>query len=387
MSNRIGRLGSADERFDHQIADTFATVGSTDPSWTEKVCAMAVRRDGNLQIGFGIGKYINRNVMDGYAGVSRGVEQITVRASRRLFPETDRTVVGPLHYEVQEPMRRVRFALAPNDCQPIAFDCIFEAVIPPGLEERTHLRAPLGYRITADLVRYHQIGIASGWVEIDGKRHEIDPADWISTRDHSWGVRYNVGSPPTDVDPFNPEAGMSFLMLWCPVLLERPDGSRYGLFMHLAHVEIHGHVRHTVTGAIEHPDGRIEPIVDIRPELRFHASNRRLLGGDVHLTMADGTKRTIQLEVPTETGFHLGTGLYFGWRGHYHGEWRGALHIDGERLEDCSDSALARELHQIRDTFVRVYDPQGGGQGWGNCQPMVTGSHPALGLKAEDSFF
>jgi hypothetical protein len=27
MANPLGPLGAADERFDHQIADTFATVG------------------------------------------------------------------------------------------------------------------------------------------------------------------------------------------------------------------------------------------------------------------------------------------------------------------------------------------------------------------------
>ena len=84
--NPIGELLAADEAFTHQTVDTFAVVGTTDLSWTEKVCAMAMARDGSLQLGFGLGKYTNRNVMDGYAAVSRGPEQITVRASRRLSP-------------------------------------------------------------------------------------------------------------------------------------------------------------------------------------------------------------------------------------------------------------------------------------------------------------
>ena len=114
MANPVGPLGPADERFDHQIADTFATVGPSDPSWTEKVCAMAARRDGSLQLGFGMGKYANRNVLDGYAGLSRGPEQITVRGSRRLFPRPDETSVGPIRYQVLEPMKRVRFTLRPE---------------------------------------------------------------------------------------------------------------------------------------------------------------------------------------------------------------------------------------------------------------------------------
>ncbi len=387
MTNPLGPLGPADEGFNHQIADTFATVGASDPAWTEKVCAMAAKRDGSLQLGFGMGKYTNRNVLDGYAGLSRGVEQLTVRGSRRLFPEPDRTVVGPVRYEVLEPMKRVRFALDANDCQPLAFDWVFEAALPPTTEERTHHRTPLGYRITAELVRYHQIGLASGWVEIDGTRTEIDPDEWVSTRDHSWGVRYDVGTPPTDVDPFDPVSEMDFQMIWCPVLMEEPDGSRWGLFLHVVDLEGFGHTQHTVTGAIEHPDGTVERIADIRPDLAYDRTNRRLLGGEVHVTMEDGTKRHFGLEVPTATGFHLGAGLYFGWQGHHHGEWRGELHVDGERLLDCTVPALARELHQVRDTVVHVRDLDGGAEGWGNCQPIITGARPELGLTADSSFW
>jgi hypothetical protein len=387
MANPLGPLGPADERFDHQIADTFTTVGASDPSWTEKVCAMAARRDGSLQLGFGMGKYTNRNVLDGYAGLSRGPEQITVRGSRRLFPQFDETSVGPIRYEVLEPMQRVRFTLDPNPCQPLAFDWVYEAVLPPATEERTHQRTPLGYRISADLVRYHQIGTASGWVEIDGEREEISPSQWVSTRDHSWGVRYDVGTPPTDVDPFNPVSEMDFQMIWCPVLMTDPDGTRWGLFMHLVDLSGFGHSQRTVTGAIEHLDGRVERMADIRPDLAYDPSNRRLLGGRVSATMQDGSVRTFQLEVPTATGFHLGAGLYFGWQGHHHGEWRGELHVDGERLEDCREPALARELHQVRDTFVLVRDLDSGAEGQGNCQPMITGAHPHLGLGADTSFW
>jgi hypothetical protein len=387
MANPLGPLGPADERLDHQVADTFATVGTSDPSWTEKVCAMAARRDGSLQLGFGMGKYINRNVLDGYAGLSRGAEQITVRGSRRLFPCPDETSVGPIHYEVLEPMRRVRFALEPNPCQPLAFDWVFESAIPPATEERTHQRAPLGYRVSADLVRYHQIGTASGWVEIDGERRPIEDEEWVSTRDHSWGVRYDVGQPPTDVDPFNPVTEMDFQMIWCPVLMTDPDGTRWGLFMHLIDVSGFGHRQRSVTGAVEHADGRVERMADIQPDLAFDPSNRRLLGGTVRVIMEDGTARTFELEVPTATGFHLGAGLYFGWQGHHHGEWRGELHVDGERLEDCRQPVLARELHQLRDTFVVVNEEQSGARGWGNCQPMITGFHPGLGLGPDTSFW
>src|SRR4029077_8031415 len=80
----LGPLTAADEMMTHQIVDTFATVGQTDRSWTEKVCAMACAKDGSLYLGFGLGKYTNRGVMDGYAAVSRGAEMRIVRGSREL---------------------------------------------------------------------------------------------------------------------------------------------------------------------------------------------------------------------------------------------------------------------------------------------------------------
>jgi hypothetical protein len=175
-------------------------------------------------------------------------------------------------------------------------------------------------------------------------------------------------------------------MIWCPVLMVDPDGTHWGLFVHLVDIQGFGQVRRTVTGAREHQDGGVERMADIRTDLSYDPSNRRLLGGEIAVTLEGGTLRRFQLEDPTATGFHLGTGLYFGWRGHHYGEWRGELHIDGERLPDCSEPKLARELHQIRDTFVHVRDLDTAAEGWGNCQPIISGSFPELGLTATSSF-
>ncbi|MCB1013135.1 MAG: hypothetical protein KDB15_15865, partial [Microthrixaceae bacterium] len=116
------------------------------------------------------------------------------------------------------------------------------------------------------------------------------------------------------------------------------------------------------------------------PDLRFDPENRRLLGGTVTATMGDGSERPFGIEVLGDTGVQLGAGLYFGLDGHHHGEWRGEFHTDGERIADCRPPEVARRLHQIRDTAVRVTDPVGGGQGWGNCQPIAAGPWPELGL-------
>jgi hypothetical protein len=172
-------------------------------------------------------------------------------------------------------------------------------------------------------------------------------------------------------------------MVWCPVLLARRDGSQYGMHLHFTRVEAKGFLHKTVTARIENPDGSEIPIDDVAPRLRFDPANRRLLGGELDLRLRDGSARTVSLEVLSDTGVHLGAGLYFGFDEHHHGEWRGELHVDGERIRDCTAPEQARRLHQIRDTAVRLVDPTGGGVGVGNCQPIAYGPWPELGLDDE----
>ena len=296
MTADDGPLVATDETFSHQIVETHAHVAHADRSWTEKVCAMAAARDGSLQVAFGLGQYPNRNVFDGYAGVSRGKEQWTVRASRRLSDEPDRIGAGPIDYEVVEPYRRVRFACAANDAVPVAFEWNFEAAVPPLLERRDRQRARQGTRLDVDVLRYHQIGLASGWVEVDGERHEITADSWFTTRDHSWGVRQDVGLPATDVEGAHRGGalppGVSFRFSWSPMLLEQPDGGVYAIHHQHRLIRAFGYEETMVEGGVEHPDGRVERFAALTPDLRFDPANRRVLGGTLHFTMDDGSAST-----------------------------------------------------------------------------------------------
>jgi hypothetical protein len=53
----------------------------------------------------------------------------------------------------------------------------------------------------ANVIRFHQAGTVSGWVEIDGTRQEVNPDEWFGFRDRSWGIREHVGLDPTDLVP------------------------------------------------------------------------------------------------------------------------------------------------------------------------------------------
>src|SRR6476619_5629589 len=99
----IGPLLGAEEGLNHQIVDTFATLSQTDMAWTEKIWASIARTDGSLQIDFGLGKYQNRGIIDGFGGGHRVRRQWTVRGRRELASAPEELGVGPVQMEVVEP--------------------------------------------------------------------------------------------------------------------------------------------------------------------------------------------------------------------------------------------------------------------------------------------
>jgi hypothetical protein len=382
MSN--GPLVPADETLNHQIVDTFATVGQTDLSWTEKVWFAAMARDGSLQIHFGLGKYTNRGVMDGSGGVARGQEQWTVRASRRLDPHPDVTAVGPIRYEVVEPLVSVRCILEPSAAD-IAFDVVFTGSMPPGLEDHWPTRSANGYRVSTDHLRYHQMGTVSGWVEVEGQRHQVDPQDWVAFRDRSWGVRPGVGQPMANLAP-EPSLAEMFLV-WSPMRLERPDGSVYGLFvMNIRTSFSDGRVIDEFQAAEEFPSGERRPFRRVTPALQFVDYSRHLSGGVLLFEAQDGTERPVTVTPVSDTSFYLGPAGYGGYGGYNHGDWRGELLVEGEHLVDTGSPDMLGRVHQIRDLLVAVEDPVGGGRGFAEIETVLMGDFSALGLSADTPY-
>jgi hypothetical protein len=381
MAGSIGPLVQADEFFNHQIVETHASVLQSDPSWTEKVCGAVFARDGSLAVGFGFGKYVNRNVVDGYGGLSLGVQQWTVRASRALAANPNGVDVGPLRYEVLEPLKSVRVVLEPNDTQPIAYDLTLHGDLPCAVEEREDRRMGSGYRRSADQIRYHQIGSASGWIMVQGRRIEVTPDTWCMTRDHSWGLRPGVGLPATDLQPDAMDTAQArVLAVWNPVYFQRAEGGCFGFMQYLLHYAGEGWKHQKVQGHFEFADGRREGVADIVPALRFNPTNQRLLEGQFHLVMADGRKRVLTARALGDTGFHLGAGLYHGFDGKHHGQWRGSLVVEGEHFSDCSSPQSVARLNQFRDCIVEMHDSETGATGWGNCQTWVQGEWPEAAL-------
>ncbi|MGE4322986.1 MAG: hypothetical protein AB7E60_08140 [Sphingobium sp.] len=379
--DNIGKLTPLDESLNHQIADTFATVVESDYGWTEKIWAALCRKDGSLTISFGLGKYHNRNVMDGFGGVSRGSEQWTVRASRELAHDLQTPSVGPVRYEVIEPLKKVRFALDKNDTQPIAYDIVFEGELSPFFEKRNRLR--IGNRIGQDVVRYQQQGKLSGWIEIDGQRIDINEDEWFGARDHSWGMRgHGVGTHPSDLQS-NARVTKNVQLLWSPSLLTRPDGSKYQ-WMHFLYnndnwTYFSAHINEQGANSGEVKQEEVPAMV---PDIRFDTKTRQFLGGSYTYVRSNGERRKVEVTPLGNSGFYLRTGNYGGWNGVRHGSWQGELHVDGEYIPDIIQE-LPR-IGQLRDVPIMVRD--GDAVGYGIQESIYQGVFPELDLTEESSF-
>lgn len=373
----IGRLLGVDEGLNHQIVDTFATLAQSDMAWTEKIWTSIARVDGTLQLDFGLGKYQNRGIIDGFGGVSRGREQWTVRGSRELSSAPEDMAVGPVRMEVVEPLRMMRFILEPNDVQPISFDVVLNGVTPPYFEERNLVRNRRTGRVDVDVIRYHQGGWASGTVTVDGVTHEIRPDEWFGFRDHSWGVRQAIGEPLGDLIPTpGAPAGVRGGMKWSPSFLQRPDGTYYETAIFV----VEGPWEYS-SAYLNDAAGNQTPVRRVTPEIEYDTRTRFVKGGRLLLAMESGEERTVEVEALGNCGFFLKTAGYGDWAGHKHGSWRGKLHIDGEYIADCwSDENLAA-LGQFRDTPIRVRE--GDAVGYGIMESLIGGVWPELGLTAE----
>ena len=187
---------------------------------------MACAADGSLQLAIRH-RQVHQPGRDGCVrrrlarrrAVDRAIESRARRHARRHRPSARSPTRSSSRCEV------IRFALAPNDVVPISFEWTFEAAVPPALEQREHHRSRDGFRLDADIVRYHHTGTASGWVEVDGVRTRahrlgLDPRPLVgralSGRHAARRCRADARCPTAS----------RMLVLWCPVLCDAPGRHR-----------------------------------------------------------------------------------------------------------------------------------------------------------------
>lgn len=359
-------LTKYDEFLCHQIAASFDSVETSAREWTERLWFCAHDTTGRLILVCGFGVYYNRNIMDAFACLAvDGKTQYNVRASRELRPRIDETEVGPFSYQVLEPLKKVRFALADNE-HGLSYDIQFDATMLPHEEEPQIAR--FRGRIEENVMRYFQVGRPSGWVKFEGKSHKIEPNGWRTERDHSWGVRRGGGVPETGVQPG-----------------EIPEGYLYNMMV--AQFDTWGityHTRETWEEKSRHFSGGLFfPVDSGRPELAvtraehnytFRPDIRQINGGGVNLHLEDGSRREISVR-PLGVCY-VKAGGYFGYKGFTHGLWLGPEYLDSVII-DLTDPQAIREVSFLDDVVCEMRC--GEDIGYGIVEMVIVGKYPRYG--------
>ena len=351
-------LSPLDELPIHQVAETMATVGTSDRNFYDRCYFNLHSCTDEFFLAFGIGQYPNLNVTDGYVVANHSSTQTVVRASRPLGLDRLDTRVGPLRVEVIEGLKRVRFVCEETDG--FGLDVTWEGSIPAYEEPRMTMESDFG-RQTMNTMRFLQTGSWTGSLLLDGRSIDVTPERFWGNRDRSWGVR-PVGEPEPAAAPTMPTSGF----YWNYFVVRFPKSS----LVYMCQED--GFGRRTLEEGIRlYPDGRIEHLGRPSHALRFAPGTRMVTGATV--TFRDG----LVLEGECVRPIHLARGTGYGfdsdWR---HGMWHGDELVVQKVAFANDDPANVPIPGAIVDHLARFSTNQGDDEGFGLLEVMTMGPHP-----------
>jgi hypothetical protein len=361
-------LGPLDEQLNHQTSQPFRVPGTTDHRFYDRHWFEAISTDGTVMMLAGMGIYKNMGVADGFMVVQRDRQQTNVRVSRHLGNDLE-AHVGPLAIDVIEPYERIRVSLDRGD-HPIAAELEWRSVYPVYLEA-PHYTFNDG-RVVQDTNRYDQIGSWSGWLELDGTRYEV--ADWWGVRDHSWGVRPDVGG----FEPTHGRRREPMLWLWA--------------FATTDELCVHFQLREDPLGNVRHFDGEVswpesagrEPVRISRVEhdIEFISGTRDWSRLHYTLHLVDGTVLEMDAEALQSAWAYRGTGYENGYE-----DSLGVGVVRGEIVEqDVLDLSVPGKVKRGGELYFPGHREQparvtvNGRRGYGHLPVMSSGHIERYGL-------
>jgi hypothetical protein len=356
----------------HQTPEPLAHTASSDRNAYDRYFFNGFDADGELFFGAALGVYPNRQVLDASFSVVHGGVQRSVHASGRAPLDRRITGMGPITVEIVEPMRRLRVRVDDAGVG-IAAALEFTARTPAVEEPRFTMHDES--RVVFDYTRLTQWGRWEGFIEIDGRRHEIEAGRHHGVRDRSWGVR-PVGEPPGGAPS---HVLPQFFWLWAPLefddccthfdVNEHADGARWhqtGLVVPLFQPD-------------ENPDATfapetIETMRDVAFEIDWVPGTRRSARAAIELTPWHGDDHRIELE-PLLTFPMRGLGyLSPDWG---HGNWKGELVIGSDSWDvDSLDPTEPWHLHVQQVVRARWGDRVGVGV----FEQLAINDHQPTGL-------
>ena len=365
-------LTKLDDTLWHQLPTTFDHVWTSDPRFFDRYWFAIHSPDGRMAIQITMGAYRNMNVLDAGAVMIIDGKQYNLRVSRSLDGSAE-TECGPIRITAEKPLERFEIAIAAGTHD--LSGLIRWRCVEPAREENPHFNRLQG-RTVEDYRRFDQIGLASGWMEIAGRRVEI--ADWWSCRDHSWGVRRGMGVPEPVTGPKVALAEKGHVMSF--LFFSTDSMSGHLLFMQRGADEPY------TTGVVtERASEAVHVAEKIALSVELHPGTRRFRVAQVRATFDDG--KLLLLDVAARGASIAMQGL--GYSGGYDdgrglGAWRGVQHLESD-VWDVShpsrvvypDGSQKEHWHRIQPVAIEADVGGTASRGSGSMTLTIAGRPPA----------
>ncbi|MEI6419734.1 MAG: hypothetical protein WCO82_11755, partial [Sphingomonadales bacterium] len=309
-------LSRADDYPIHQTPEPIAVAG-TDRNFYDRYFFSAQAPDGSAVIGVALGVYPHLGIIDCAVSVMAGGQQHSLFASRVLHGERMDLTIGPVALHVEQPLHRLRLAIAPNDTG-ISGEMLFTGRAPPILEPRFTRR--IGTATLMDVTRMTQGGAWEG--QLASPIGAFDLTGWRGTRDRSWGVRPIGAANPQGPQPQTPP---QFFWLWTPTAFDD-----WHLFFH-SNDDEYGRPWNRAGVLVRLKDGARFELDNPRMALAFKPGSRHAAAARLEAALPDGRPVSVDFRIGDE---FVMRGLGYGHPSRGHGMFQG-------------DGALAHEVIDV----------------------------------------
>jgi hypothetical protein len=366
-------ISAMDETLSHQTPETFDQVATSDRNFYDRYYFNLHPMSGELFVVFGMGQYPNLGTTDAFVCIVYKGKQHVLRCSRELGSDRADTCVGPFTVEVLESLKSLRISCADNE-HGISFDLTFDGTAPAVEEPRTLLRK--GPRIHMDTSRYTQMGRWQGVINIKGETIEVNYADYLGVRDHSWGIRPVGESEPMGIRINEYVDKYGFFHMWAPMQFsdfqlkvfidEDADGTRI--------------VEECVKIDSYQRGGAVHQMGKPRHCIQYKTGTRELETAELYFEDENGVPVTVKAEALSCAYLAAGTG-YFPNPDWVHGQYHGKFKLEAVEY-DVSTEEARKALGPLYETLVRFELP-GGEHTYGMFENLSIGHHEPYGF---DSF-
>jgi hypothetical protein len=386
----IRRLTQLDEWPLHQTLETFDTVASDSPRWSDGYWFCVGDPEGQCLLITALRWYPNTNVVDGYAICSLDDgRQYNLRVSRRMRPRIDELDCGPLWMDIVRGLHTIRFGAHENESA-IAFDLEWEGATPCH-DETAGMRLHVDGRLAVARSNFVQVGQVAGHITVAGRRFDVGDG-WSGARDHSWGIgdtgtgnREDLAAPSPGGNIQGAMLGAFGLRQWA--LVRFPTRSLYYWFHHAATGEM------TVFASrVDYPfdserDGWSHRQATVE-DVQFVDGCRRLDTATVILTRHSGKQDRFAVKTVSRPVYMQGGGYWDGFDdGRGRGVYRGESVLEAD-VWDVSHPTRVRSIDGVdlpqrngawAETFAvfeNLDDPAE--RGLGLLESVVGGPYPGI---------